>query len=190
MASSCLRFLDHTQRRITVGRTLLDEWSARRRDLYLTTHNKHNRQTSTPPVGLEPTISAGKRPWTYALDCAATETGCCNHTASNFTTKTQIIFFFRLSQLLLSISLSKSYAGYSENAWWEVKLTNLSTCSIIQLMMLSFTKTLKPSYCKIPSQNIDWSFLACVNQMFIAPFRRAGHLSLFWTKEVLIMHSH
>jgi hypothetical protein len=31
-ASSFLRFLDHTQRRTTVGRTPLDEWSARRRD--------------------------------------------------------------------------------------------------------------------------------------------------------------
>ena len=30
-----LMFLDHTQRRSTVGRTPLDEWSARRRDLYL-----------------------------------------------------------------------------------------------------------------------------------------------------------
>jgi hypothetical protein len=34
------RFLDHTQRRITVSRTPLDEWLARRRDLYLTTHTK------------------------------------------------------------------------------------------------------------------------------------------------------
>ena len=42
MASSVLRFLDHTQRRTTVGRTPLDEWSACRRDLSLTdtTHNK------------------------------------------------------------------------------------------------------------------------------------------------------
>jgi hypothetical protein len=31
--SSTLRFLDHTQRRTTVGRTPLDEWSAPRRDL-------------------------------------------------------------------------------------------------------------------------------------------------------------
>jgi hypothetical protein len=38
MASSFTRFLDHTQRRATVGRTPLDEWSARRRGLYLTTH--------------------------------------------------------------------------------------------------------------------------------------------------------
>jgi len=43
MASSLLRFLDHTQRRTTVGRTSLDEWWARRRDLYLTTHNTHDK---------------------------------------------------------------------------------------------------------------------------------------------------
>ena len=55
-------FLDHTQRPSTVGRTPLDEWSARRRDLYLTTHDTHNRQISMPPVGFEPTISAGERP--------------------------------------------------------------------------------------------------------------------------------
>ena len=39
-----LMFLDHTQRRSKVGKTPLDEWSARRRDLYLTTHDTHNRQ--------------------------------------------------------------------------------------------------------------------------------------------------
>ena len=37
-ASSFTAFLDHTQRCITVGRTTVDEWSARRRDFYLTTH--------------------------------------------------------------------------------------------------------------------------------------------------------
>ena len=57
-----LMFLDHTRRRTTVGRTPLDEWSARRRGLYLTTHDTHNRQISMPPVGFEPTISAGERP--------------------------------------------------------------------------------------------------------------------------------
>jgi len=52
MASSFLRFLHHTQWCTTVGRTLLDEWSACRRDLYLTTHNTHNRQTSMHPRGI------------------------------------------------------------------------------------------------------------------------------------------
>jgi len=62
IASSRTRFLDHTQRRATIGRTPLDEWSIRRRDLYLTIHNNHNRQTSMSPVGFEPTIAAGERP--------------------------------------------------------------------------------------------------------------------------------
>jgi hypothetical protein len=57
-----LMFLDHTQRRTTVGRTPLDERSARRRDLYVTTHDTHNRQISMPPVGFEPTILVGERP--------------------------------------------------------------------------------------------------------------------------------
>jgi len=70
-----LRFLDHTQRRVTFGRTHLDEWSARRRDLNLTKHNSNNRQTYTPPAGFAPTTSAGERPQTYALYRAATGTG-------------------------------------------------------------------------------------------------------------------
>ena len=75
LASSFSRFLDHIQRRATVGRTPLDEWSIRRGDLYLTTHNNQNRQTFMPSVGFEPTISAGGRPKTYALDRTATGTG-------------------------------------------------------------------------------------------------------------------
>jgi hypothetical protein len=60
---------------LILDRTPLDEWSAHRRDLYLTTHNTHNRQTSMHPVRFEPTISAGERPQTYALDRVATGTG-------------------------------------------------------------------------------------------------------------------
>ena len=59
-APSFTRFLDHTQRHTTVGRTPLDEWSARHGYLYLTTHNTHNRQPSMPTAGFEPTISASR----------------------------------------------------------------------------------------------------------------------------------
>jgi hypothetical protein len=41
---------------------LLDKWSAHHRDLYLTIHNTHNRQTYMPPVGFEPTTVVGKLP--------------------------------------------------------------------------------------------------------------------------------
>ena len=68
MTSSFLTFLNHTQRRNTVCRTPLDEWSSCCRDLYLTKPNTHNRQTSMTSAGFEPTISTGERPQTYALD--------------------------------------------------------------------------------------------------------------------------
>jgi hypothetical protein len=47
------RFLDHTQWHTTVGMTPLGEGSASRRDIYLTTHNTHNRQTFMPLAGFE-----------------------------------------------------------------------------------------------------------------------------------------
>jgi hypothetical protein len=71
------RFLDHTQRHTIIGRTCLGEWSDRCWDLYLTTYNTHNRQTSMPAVGFEPSISVGERPQTHALDLAAIGTGRC-----------------------------------------------------------------------------------------------------------------
>jgi hypothetical protein len=74
-ALSFLTFLHHTQRRTTVSRTPLDEWSDRRRDPYLTTYTTNNRQTSMPLAGFEPTISASERPQAHALDRAATGTG-------------------------------------------------------------------------------------------------------------------
>jgi hypothetical protein len=66
-----LRRIRHT----TLGRTPLDEGPARRRDLYLTTHNTHKRQTSMPPAGFQPTILVSERPKTHALDRTATGIG-------------------------------------------------------------------------------------------------------------------
>jgi hypothetical protein len=75
MASSFLGFLDPTQWHITFSRPPQDEWSAHRRDLYLTIHNTHNRQTSVPLAGFKPEILASKQLQTYTLDCEASETG-------------------------------------------------------------------------------------------------------------------
>jgi len=61
----------HSVLHTSLGRTILDEWSARRRDLYLTTHNTHNRQTSMPPAVFEPKIPASERTQTHALNRAA-----------------------------------------------------------------------------------------------------------------------
>jgi hypothetical protein len=53
-----------TLRHTTVGRTPLNEGSARRRDLYMTTHNTHKRQTSMPPAGFKPAVpqASSRRP--------------------------------------------------------------------------------------------------------------------------------
>jgi len=54
----------------TLSRIPLDEWSARRNDLYSATHNTHKRQTSKFPAGFEPAIPASQRPPTHVLRCA------------------------------------------------------------------------------------------------------------------------
>jgi hypothetical protein len=64
-----------TLRHATLGRTPSDEWSDRRRDLHLTTHNAHKRQTSKPPAGFEPTIPASEWSQSLASDCATTGIG-------------------------------------------------------------------------------------------------------------------
>ena len=67
-----LRGLTITLRRTTLGRSPLDEWSVRRRDLYLTTHNTHNRQTPMHTARFKTTVPGSERPQTHALDRAAT----------------------------------------------------------------------------------------------------------------------
>ena len=64
--------------------TPLDERLARRSELYVTTYNIHTKQTSMPPLGFEPKISAGERPQTYAVDRAATATGFSTNYKTEF----------------------------------------------------------------------------------------------------------
>jgi hypothetical protein len=59
-------------RNITLGRTPLEDWSKRHRDLCLTTNNTRRRQTFITPVIFEPAIPPSERPQNHALDRAAT----------------------------------------------------------------------------------------------------------------------
>ena len=52
----------------TLGRTPLDEWLARRRDLYLTTHNTHKTHTYMPAAEFENAIPTSEGPQTHAFD--------------------------------------------------------------------------------------------------------------------------
>jgi hypothetical protein len=59
-------------RHISLGKNPLDEWSVRRRDLYLTTNNTHKGEISMTPTGFEPAMPQSERAQTHALDRAST----------------------------------------------------------------------------------------------------------------------
>jgi hypothetical protein len=67
----------NTLRDTTLSRTPLDEWSARRGDLCLTTHDTHKRQTYMLPAEFESAIPVSERLNTHALDRATTGIGPC-----------------------------------------------------------------------------------------------------------------
>jgi len=55
-------------RQTTLCTIILDQWSARSVDPYLTTNNIHVTEISIPSVGFEHAIPANRRSQTYALD--------------------------------------------------------------------------------------------------------------------------
>jgi hypothetical protein len=94
-----------TLRITTLGRTPLDKWSALRRDLYLTTHNIHKRQTSKPLAGFKPTIPASEQPQTHnlgmcelAFRISITHSSLYNRTwrMMNYTVPSVLVLFGRL----------------------------------------------------------------------------------------------
>jgi hypothetical protein len=138
LATSFTRFvfLDHTQRHTTVGRTPLDEYSTRRKDLYLTTHNTHNRQT--------PTISAGERTQTYALDRAVTGTGETEIYPLEILFLCVIIHFYLTSNMIIGKT--------------AILLTSLPSACITATRSLASTikiENITPGY----HSNIYWSHL-------------------------------
>jgi hypothetical protein len=64
-----------------------------RRDLYLTTHITHRRQTSMPPAAFEPAIPEREWPHTHALDRAATGIGLLQDNRSKFTTSFNLLLY-------------------------------------------------------------------------------------------------
>jgi len=66
-----------TLRYATLGTIPLDEWSVRRKSLYLATKYTHMKQTFMAPAGLEPAIPANDRSQPHFLDRASTGIGNC-----------------------------------------------------------------------------------------------------------------
>jgi hypothetical protein len=99
-----------TLRQTTADRIILDEFSARRRDLYLTALN---RQTSTTPAGFEPAIPTNEWPQTHVLDRAATWIG------------TFLLAVDKLKFLQLHLTFGSASSQYLEV---KVHKINIVTC--------------------------------------------------------------
>jgi hypothetical protein len=65
-----------TLRHTTLGRTPLDESSARHRGLYLTTRNTDKRQITMLSTGFKPPVPSSEQPQNDAVERAATGIGC------------------------------------------------------------------------------------------------------------------
>ena len=105
-----------TFRNTVFGRTPLDEWSALCRDLYLTTHNIHARQTSVSHEGFETKIPASEGQQTHAIDRAATGTvllALASSVIVNFGYKwtSLIVTYFNTSFSFSSLSYDRSKAS-------------------------------------------------------------------------------
>ena len=87
----------------THGRNSLDERSAHRRDLCLTTHSTHKGQTSVPSTGFETAIPSNEQPQTHVLVPMAT--GPAKHYLL-------ILLLLLLLLLLPSTSSSKHVVQY------------------------------------------------------------------------------
>jgi len=106
----------NTLRRTTLGMIPLDEWSGRRRDLYLKTHNNHKRKTSLSLAGFKTAIPASERPQTHALDRAAAKIGLDVNTVRKYffpQSKPAGTVFIGQSVLLFPYQVSGAYSLHS-----------------------------------------------------------------------------
>jgi hypothetical protein len=149
--------LHHT----TISRTPLDEWSARHRDLYLTTNDTHNRQTSMPSSGFVPTIPASERPQTHVLDRAATGR------AGVLDTQRKLLW-------LLLLFLYKSFMIFI-----FIDYPDIWACGKID-EMVSFR--LNNEYIWVRPEN--WTGLSCYNvslpSVWLSPAVSAGGFLISW----------
>jgi len=109
---------------ITLGRTPLDECSARSRYIYLTRHKNHKIETSMSSAGFEPAILASERPQTRALDGAATDK--YNNNNNNNIYLLQLgchpvaVVILHVNKTWIWLLLNLSREGYMRSMWWQL----------------------------------------------------------------------
>ena len=106
-----------TLRHITLGRTSLDEWSTRRRDLYMSNTQHSQQRISMPSAGFEPATPKSAMPQAHALDSTATGIDKYSHCHLKLTTGCKKILIWSLVFILDVIS-----DDYTHKYYVKVKL--------------------------------------------------------------------
>jgi len=110
---------------ITLGNSPLDEWSARRRELYLTTHKTLTRDRHPRSErDFEPTVLARERPQTHAWNRAATVSGI-----RSCTDVKKITGLLAVQYLTTPISSFPPDCRYFPSSVWSRKPSGLICCT-------------------------------------------------------------
>ena len=130
----------------TLGTIPLDEWSVRRRDLYLTTYKTHNRQTSMLPVGFEATIPANERLKTKALNCAFSGIGLLISQIRKSINLLKPSGYETHQQVLHSTTVRSAHTVFMCFVFiWE----QTATCATYSINWLVFITQMKSVYCEV-----------------------------------------
>ena len=169
-------FIHEVSRRTILGRTALDEWSSRHRDLYLTTHNTHNKRTSMPPVGSNPRPPAGERPQTFTLDRSAAGTGV----GATWTRKYALVPFFFIFRLCRPFSWAPCFIG-NFFCWLVMCVAWLHFCRRIRFCFVDLTQWITKNLCVLHKT---------VEHNYISPSSTVGiqlHVSALYVGHLLVV---
>ena len=116
-----------TFRHATLSRTPIYEWSVQRRDLYLTTHDSHKRQTFMPAVGFEPTILASEWLQTQSLDGVATGISTSTVRSSTYDLN-KAVWHNRLQKVRIIFFKQTHFSGFNVNTvcWYSTAEAQIS----------------------------------------------------------------
>ena len=131
-------------------------------------NTQHTQQTNIhAPVGFEPTISAGGRPQTHALDCAVTGTGNC----LLLCIKIQLFFkFYDLITVITSLYVTYSFI-YSH--------TLPKNCSAHLCVLLHFSNSLTTVSSLLHRLHLSSSCTYSFTSLFLQPQSKARQPSSF-----------
>ena len=167
--------ISHSIRHTTHGSTPRDKWSARRRDLYLTTHSNHKRQT------FEPAIPVSDRPQTYALARAGTGIGPA--ILLSLSTFKSLAFLPTLHSRCILLWLEGAEAAVVALNWFIPLVCNGQRCCWCGCCTALWARPFQ-SVSSHHNANLTWSVrFACVDMMTTFLWQLKPHAVLtFWRR--------